>query len=129
MRTPAQQAGDEAEALVARRLRAQAWQIIGTQVRVGRAELDILAIDPGPPKCLVAVEVRWRRRRDFGLPEETVDHVKVRRLQRAILGLLEARALPDGRSLPWLPVRVDLVAVDRDRDGSLAMRHYRSVEA
>src|SRR5215212_2837243 len=106
MRTAAQRAGDEAESLVAARLLAQDWRIVGTQVRVGRAELDILAVDPGPPASLVAVEVRWRRRRDFGLAEETVDHRKLRRLQLAVLRLLDARVLPDGRSVPRLPIRV-----------------------
>ena len=57
-RTPQQRTGDEAERAVAERLSAEGWQILGTHVRVGRGELDLLAVDPGPPPMLVVVEVR-----------------------------------------------------------------------
>ena len=69
MRTPAQRAGDAAEALAERRLEAAGWTILGRHVRVSRAEIDIVAVDPGPPPALVAVEVRWRARRDYGLAD------------------------------------------------------------
>ena len=59
-RTPAQRAGDAAETLVAARLLAAGWTILARNVHVGRHELDLVAIDPGPPAALVVVEVRWR---------------------------------------------------------------------
>src|SRR5450756_883261 len=80
-RTLAQRAGDAAEDDVAARLSARGWRILGRRVRAGRSELDLVAVDPGPPRTLVIVEVRWRRRRDFGLPEETVDHRKLAHLR------------------------------------------------
>jgi putative endonuclease len=118
----AQQLGRDAEALVAARLREVGWTILGRNVHVGRAEVDILAIDPGPPRALVAVEVRWRHRRDFGLPEETVDRAKLARLRAAILTLREGARLT-GLPIPRLPVRVDLVAVE---PGGV-VRHHRAV--
>src|SRR5215210_4924618 len=99
MRTPAQQAGDAAEAQVASRLTAAGWRILGTRVRVGRAEIDLLAIDPGPPLSLVIVEVRWRASRDFGLPEETVDHRKRSRLRAAGYALRDAGRLANGTAV------------------------------
>ena len=120
MRTTAQAIGDAAEELVARHLRNLGWLILGRNLRVGRAEIDILAEDPGPPATLVAVEVRWRARRDYGLPEETVDRAKVARLRAATLGLREGSRLP-GAHIERLPVRVDLVAVE---PGGL-LRHYQ----
>lgn len=121
MRTAAQQAGDGAEARVAADLVARGWRVLGSHVRVGRAELDILAVDPGPPPALVVVEVRWRARRDFGLPEETVDHRKRATLHRAGFQLRDRADLPDGSPLPNLPLRFDLVVVEPgDR-----VRHYR----
>jgi Holliday junction resolvase-like predicted endonuclease len=68
VRTPQQSAGDEAERAVADRLVASGWRVLGHQVRVGRGELDLVAVDPGLPPMLVVVEVRWRRDRGFGLP-------------------------------------------------------------
>lgn len=121
MRTASQRAGDEAEALAADQLVAQGWQILARQLRVGRAEIDILAIDRGPPAALVVVEVRWRARRDFGLAEETVDGRKRARLHRAAFVLREAGTLPDGTPLPLLPLRFDLVVVEPGR----RLRHHR----
>jgi putative endonuclease len=125
--TPAQLAGDEAEALVAARLAAAGWTVLGRNVRLGRDELDLVAVDPGPPRWLVVVEVRGRGRRDFGFAEETLDHRKRRALRRAIAALLEVGRLPDGTPLPPLPLRVDLVAVDRGPDGARTVRHHRAI--
>ncbi len=119
--------GMAAERLVARRLERAGWAIMGRNVRVGRGELDLLAIDPGPPRTLVVVEVRWRGRRDYGLAEESLDRRKRVALRRAIGALLARGMLPDGRRLPPLTVRLDLVAIDRGRDGSTSVRHHRGV--
>lgn len=121
MRTDAQRSGDAAEAAVADRLVAAGWSILGRNVRVGRYELDLVAVDPGPPRMLVAVEVRMRSNCGFGLPEETVDARKRIRVRAAAYGLLELGALPDGSALPFLPLRFDLVVVEPgDR-----LRHHR----
>jgi putative endonuclease len=112
MRTDAQQSGDAAEQLVADHLSSTGWAILGRNVHVGRFELDLIAVDPGPPRSLVAVEVRWRASRTFGLPEETVDARKRARVRAAAYGLLERGALPDGSALPHLPIRFDLVVVE-----------------
>jgi Holliday junction resolvase-like predicted endonuclease len=121
MRTAAQTAGDDAENLVAAGLEGSGWQVLARHVRVGRAELDLVAVDPGPPPALVVVEVRWRSRRDSGLPEETVDGRKRSRLHRAGFALRDAAALPDGTAVPALPLRFDLVVVEPGRP----LRHHR----
>lgn len=120
MRTTAQRSGDAAEARVSSYLDGRGWRVLGQRIRVGRAEIDLVAIDPGPPPALVIVEVRWRGRRDYGLPEETVDGRKRARLHRAGFALREAGRLPNGAALPQLPLRFDLVVVEPgDR-----LRHY-----
>ena len=121
MRTDAQQSGDAAERQVADRLAAAGWSILGRNVHVGRYELDLIAVDPGPPRMLVVVEVRWRRGRAFGLPEETVDGRKRTRVRAGAYGLLDRGVLPDGVAVPHLPLRFDLVVVE---PGS-RMRHHR----
>ncbi|MEO5703948.1 MAG: YraN family protein [Candidatus Limnocylindrales bacterium] len=121
MRTAAQRTGDDAEGMVAGYLVSAGWRLLGTHVRVGRAELDLVSVDPGPPPALVIVEVRWRGRRDFGLPEETVDHRKRTRLHQAGFALRERGRMPDGTTVPQLPLRFDLVAVEP----GARMRHHR----
>lgn len=121
MRTDAQQSGDAAELQVADRLTAGGWSILGRNVHVGRYELDLVAVDPGPPRMLVVVEVRWRSGRAFGLPEETVDGRKRTRVRAAAYGLLDRGVLPDGVPVPHLPLRFDLVVVEP----AGRVRHHR----
>ena len=138
MRTERQRTGDLAEGLVAATLERAGWTIIGRAVRVGRIELDLIAIDPGPPRTVVVVEVRFRARRDYGTAEETVGPAKMRRLREGALMVAGRVALPSGAAVPRLPLRVDLVAVE-PADGAatasdvafeaagFAIRHHRAV--
>jgi putative endonuclease len=127
IRTTAQLAGDAAETLVLDRLIDAGWTILARNVHVGRHELDLVAVDPGPPAALVIVEVRWRRSRGFGLPEETVDHRKRARLRHAAYGLLDRGVLPDGRGIPRLPLRFDLVVIEPGIPAvEHRLRHHRA---
>lgn len=128
MRTSAQTSGDVAESLVGAGLVAAGWTILARNLRVGRGELDLIAVDPGPPPSLVIVEIRWRASRGFGLPEETIDHRKRSHL-RASIGRLLEDGLPGGATLPSLPLRVDLIVVEPPaRVGDpLRIRHHRGI--
>jgi len=123
-RTAAQRLGDDAEALVAERLADQGWTILARNVHVGRHELDLVAVDPGPPSPaqLVIVEVRLRSTRACGLAEETVDFRKRRHVRDAAWTMVAAGSLPDGRPLPRLGLRFDLVVVEPDPP---RIRHHR----
>jgi putative endonuclease len=126
-RTTAQLAGDAAETLVLDRLVEAGWTVLARNVHVGRHELDLVAVDPGPPAALVIVEVRWRGSRGFGLAEETVDHRKRTRVRQAAYGLLDRGTLPDGGAIPRLPLRFDLIVVEPSVAGvGHAVRHYRA---
>jgi putative endonuclease len=123
MRTPRQASGDAAEGQVAALLASGGWTIVGRQVHAGRGEIDVIAVDPGPPRALVFVEVRWRARRDFGLGEETVDHRKRAVLHRAAWRWLET-APPE---LFRLAIRFDLIAVEPGEPGRPPrIRHHRA---
>ena len=128
VRTSAQTFGDEAEGIVAAHLVQRGWSILGRNIRLGRGELDLAAIDPGPPAALVVVEVRWRGGRGFGMPEETVDHRKRSHLRVAIGRLLDD-GLPHGVALPPLPIRVDLIVVEPGIDPGAppVIRHHRAI--
>ena len=127
-----QRHGGQGEAAAARYLTELGWLILGRQVRVGRDEVDIVALDPGPPATIVAVEVRSRSSARFGPPEASVDRAKVMHCYRAMVALRRAGRLADGTSLPPLSWRVDLVAVDLDAGldagvGGPRIRHLRAM--
>jgi putative endonuclease len=127
-RTIQQRRGDAAERLAATYLEGLGWTVLGRNVHVGRAELDIVALDPGPSRRLVAVEVRWRSGRAFGLPEETFDRRKRGRVVGALLGLVEGGRLPDGTRLPRATVAVDLIVLEPAGVGDAGgprLRHHR----
>jgi putative endonuclease len=126
-RTAAQVAGDAAEALVAGRLIEAGWTVLARNVHVGRHELDLVAVDPGPPAALVVVEVRWRGSRAYGFAEETVDHRKRSFVRRAGWELVERGRAPDGTPMPRLPLRFDLIVVEPTNHGTEPLiRHHRA---
>ena len=113
---------------MAERLEAAGWSVVARQLRVGRAELDILAVDPGPPRERVVVEVRWRGSRGFGLPAETGDRRKRRRLVQAGSAVLAGERKRLG--IPAVTgLRVDLVAVEpgAEEGSPLRLRHHRAI--
>jgi len=125
VRTPRQKRGAEGELVAAAHLTALGWRVIARNLRVGRDEIDILAVDNGPPRTLVVVEVRSLSTAAFGHPEERVDRSKVGRLYRALAGL--TASLESDDEFARLPRRVDLVVVDR-RSGRAEIRHMRALE-
>ncbi|MBA2557090.1 MAG: YraN family protein, partial [Chloroflexi bacterium] len=64
--------GDRAEVLAVAHLSELGWTILATGLRIGRDEVDILALDPGPRGELVVIEVRSHTTGRFGTPEESV---------------------------------------------------------
>lgn len=75
-------------------------------------EIDLVARE-GP--CLVFVEVKYRRSRRFGLPEEAVGPSKMRTIRK----VADYYCLTHG-ICQMTPVRFDLVAIEGEE-----IRHYR----
>lgn len=84
-------------------LRERGFVVMGTNVRVGRLELDVVA---RRRDLLVVVEVRARSTTRFGSPLETIDAKKIARIRRATAQWLGAR--PDLRGVR---LRFDAVGV------------------
>ena len=106
-RTPAQQAGDAAETLVAARLEAAGWTVLARNIRVGRGELDLVAIDPGPPS-----DARHRRG-----ALATAPGLRPTPRRRSTTGSGPASTRPPSRcstaaTCRRLPLRFDLVVVE-----------------
>ena len=119
VRTRRQLRGSHAEGDAVHYLAGLGWQVLARNVKVGRDEIDVLALDPGPPTELVCVEVRSASSPAFGTPEERVDRAKVGHLYRAM-----REVATDVRA----PRRVDLVIVDRRRASTPIIRHLRRLE-
>jgi putative endonuclease len=112
---PADVAGwGEAEA--ARYLRRQGWELLETNWHCRYGELDLVARDAG---AIVFVEVKARRSRAFGPPEEALTPAKRRRLLRSAWTYLDEHGLA---GQPW---RVDVIAIE-GRPGAPPRRldHY-----
>ena len=73
--------GKWGEDLAADYLQRKGYTIIERNWKSGRRDLDIIAQDGN---VIVFVEVKTRRNRLFGEPEESVDYHKLQNLQQAI---------------------------------------------
>ena len=99
------QTGKLGELAACHHLETAGYTILGTNVRCGRTEIDIVAEHEG---TLVFAEVRTRRSHYLGTPEESITAQKQQRMLTAAHSYLEER---DGWHRNW---RIDLVAVELD---------------
>ncbi|MBI2886932.1 MAG: YraN family protein [Chloroflexi bacterium] len=105
-----QRLGALGERLARQHLERLGYQVLEANYRVPTGELDLVALEGG---YLVFVEVRTRRGRAFGTPEESVDARKAQRLSALAEEFAQRR--------PDLPrdMRIDLVAVEFTLRGKL----------
>ena len=106
------------ERLAARHVEGLGWSVIGRNVRVGRGELDIVALDGDE---LVIVEVRSRRIGKLTPSETTVGPVKLARILRSARLYVEDVLSYDGN---W---RVDVAAVTFGADGAPRVEMFSDV--
>ena len=90
--------GRAAEALVAQEIESRGWMIFGRNVRLGRLEIDLLALHAG---VVHVVEVRSRVGRHAGDPLETVGPAKRRALSRAVAAAAARGILPPHREIRY----------------------------
>ena len=111
--------GDFGERIAAHRLESLGMEVIARNVRVGRAEIDLVARDG---EETVVVEGRTRRG-EPGQAAESLTHAKLRRLWFAAMGYAEASGIDPGC------LRVDVVVVELDRRGATRnVEHFRGVD-
>ncbi|MFQ5945526.1 MAG: YraN family protein [Anaerolineae bacterium] len=97
-------------------LEGKGYQILARNVRNWAGEVDLVARDGG---TTVFVEVRTRRGRSLGTPEESITREKARRLVRVAQAYLQDRGALER---DW---RVDVVALELD-GGRVSLRHHVS---
>jgi putative endonuclease len=101
--------GEWGESVAAIHLQAKGYEIIKRNWRTSRGEIDIVARQEGG---YIFVEVKTRRGRGMGSPEEGLTQKKSKRLvDLALIYMAEIELDTD-----W---RIDLVAVEIDKSGKL----------
>ena len=111
------QLGQEGERAAASYLERSGYRILARNVRVGGVELDLVVERAG---VVVFVEVKTRRSRAFGAPEEAVDARKQARIVRgATAWLRQQRRRPR-------QARFDVVTCEPTLDGGFDIQQIRS---
>ncbi len=103
--------GDSGERVAALLLQQRGYRILARNYRTRRGEMDIIAEDA---QGLAFVEVRTRRGRAFGSPEESLTLRKRRRLIAVAQEFVATH--PRYADCAW---RIDLVAIELDRAGHI----------
>ena len=109
--------GRRGEELAARHLAGRGYEIVARNWRCETGEIDLVTRDGD---CLAFVEVRTRRGRALGTPEESITAAK----QARLIDLAEAYV----QMSDWPGhYRIDVVAVELDRRGRLLrVEHYEN---
>jgi putative endonuclease len=109
--------GRRGEDLAVQHLTAKGYEIVARNWRCAEGELDLVAKDGA---CLAFVEVRTRRGRSMGPPEESITEAK----QARLITLGEAYVQANDWMGNW---RIDMVAVEMDSRGRLLrIDHYEN---
>ena len=95
--------GRRGERAAEKYLRRNGYRIVKRNFRAAGAEIDLVAMDGD---VLVFVEVKTRRSRDAGAPEEAVDERKQKQIRRAA-EMFAMRYREDE-----IEMRFDIVAID-----------------
>jgi putative endonuclease len=107
-RARARSLGNFGERVAASHLEAKGYEILERNWSVREGEIDIIA---GKPDEIVFVEVRSRRGRSFGTPEESITGRKAAHVRAAAAAyLMEHPDAPDNQ-------RIDVVVLELDAKG------------
>jgi len=106
--------GAEGEARAATHLKRRGYRIVARNVRAGGVEIDLIA---SRGRLIVFVEVKTRRSRRAGLPEEAVDARKRARLVRGAAAWLHEHWRPGARA------RFDVIVCEVAPDSTWRLRH------
>ncbi|HOO29557.1 MAG TPA: YraN family protein [Bacillota bacterium] len=87
------------------------YEILGCNMRFGRKEVDILAVDGD---TLVVIEVKTRLTWDYGMPEEQISAAKLRSLKQ-IASVVSA-------ACGGATVRVDVISIRAFGFGACGLR-------
>lgn len=92
------------------------YKVIARGFRLLRGEIDIIAYDQ---KTLVFVEVKTRRSKDYGPPEESVTPSKQRQIRKIAQVFLVKNNLQD------VECRFDVISLFFDKKEGYSVRHIK----
>jgi putative endonuclease len=109
------------EALAAEYLESKGYLIIARNLRTPYGEIDLIAIHE-QPSVLLFIEVKTRRSKQFGPPEEAVNLRKLKHLRSSVEYYLQGH--PEIAGDP----RLDVIAIQRYQDDQPpAIVHFENV--
>jgi len=109
--------GKSGEEVALHYLKRKRYKIIEKGFRLFRGEIDIIAYDN---KTLVFIEVKTRRSRDFGLPEESVTHSKQKQIRKIAQGFLSINKIQD------IECRFDVISLIKTEKNAYLFRHIKN---
>jgi putative endonuclease len=108
--------GNQGEERAATYLLDQGYRILERNWRSGHKDLDIIAMDGA---SMVIVEVKTRKSRRFGNPEDAVSERKIRNIVACADAYLRLKSVPLGT-----PVRFDIISVV-EHSGTYELQHIK----
>lgn len=121
-----QKVGKFGEQLAGDYLRRHGYEIIKTNLKISRQEIDIIA---RRGRSVVFIEVKTRTGLVYGSADENLDSRKIDNLKKALklyFYLNDDRL--EGRRIDLNYVRIDLISVDINRRKKTAkIKHYKDV--
>ena len=109
--------GKWGEDLAVAYLETKGYTIVERDWKSGRRDIDIIALDDD---VVVFVEVKTRRNRLFGDPEESVDYHKLQNLQQAISHYVKFRNIRQD-------IRFDIISVVGTIGSEPDIQHIQNV--
>ncbi len=109
--------GKSGEEIALHYLEDKKYKIIARGFRLFRGEIDIIAFDR---KTLVFVEVKTRKSRDFGLPEESVTPSKQRQIRKVAQGFLAKNNFQNAEC------RFDVISLSFSENKGYSIRHIKN---
>ncbi len=108
--------GRYGEEIALKYLKKKKYNIVKRGFRLFRGEIDIIAYDR---KILVFIEVKTRRSKAFGLPEESVTISKQKQIKKVAQGFLAFNNLQD------VECRFDVISLTFSKDKSYLISHIK----
>lgn len=109
--------GKSGEEAAIRYLKNNKFRIIERNFHFFKGEIDIIAYDQ---KTLVFMEVKTRRSKDFGPPEESVTPSKQRQIKRIAQAFLAKNNLQD------VECRFDVISLSYNKNEGYSINHFKN---